>query len=243
MPVDLHERESLTRTQQHRRRRQLRRRRRLRLYLRLFTVLILAAAVVAGAVFGIRALQSKNEAARYAGIQEKIAGLDWVSTDLLPVNTYSRPGRTLPEVNAIVVHYVGNPKTTAAQNRRYYEGLAESGDTYASSNFLVGLDGEILECVPVNEVAYCSNWRNDDTLSIECCHPDETGQFNARTYDALVKLTAWLCNEYGLSSSDVIRHYDVTGKLCPKYYVEHPEAWEAFKTDVQVELDALSAAR
>ena len=27
----------------------------------------------------------------------------------------------------------------------------------------------------------------------------------------------------------VIRHYDVKGKLCPLYYVEHPEAWEQFK--------------
>jgi N-acetylmuramoyl-L-alanine amidase len=31
----------------------------------------------------------------------------------------------------------------------------------------------------------------------------------------------------------VIRHYDVTGKECPKYYVEHETAWETFKDDVQ----------
>ena len=37
------------------------------------------------------------------------------------------------------------------------------------------------------------------------------------------------CAFYGLSPEDVIRHYDVTGKLCPRYYVEHPGAWEAFQ--------------
>ena len=32
---------------------------------------------------------------------------------------------------------------------------------------------------------------------------------------------------------DVIRHYDVTGKLCPLYYVEHEDAWAQFKADVK----------
>ncbi len=174
-------------------------------------------------------------------VQERLEALDWVRQDLLPVNDYSRPGTALKKVNAIVVHYVGNPGTTATQNRSYYNRLAESGETSASSTFLVGMDGEILECVPVNEVAYCSNWRNEDTLSIECCHPDETGEFTEDTYEALVRLTAWLCNELRLNTADIIRHYDVTGKECPKYFVDHEDAWEAFKGDVQAALEELMA--
>lgn len=175
-----------------------------------------------------------------ASVQEKLEELDWVEQALLPVNDYSRPGTALNEVNNIVVHYVGNPGTTAAQNRSYFSRLADSGETLASSNFLIGMEGEILACVPVNEVAYCSNWRNGDTISIECCHPDESGKFTDNTYHSLVRLTAWLCNELGLDSSDVIRHYDVTGKECPKYYVEHETAWEAFKDDVQKALDEIA---
>ena len=34
----------------------------------------------------------------------------------------------------------------------------------------------------------------------------------------------------------MIRHYDVTEKLCPLYYVEHPEARDAFRADVAAEL-------
>ena len=157
----------------------------------------------------------------------------WVTVDLLPVNPYSRPGIPLEQVNGIVIHYVGNPGTTAQQNHSYFENLAQTGETYASSHFLVGLDGEIIQNVPLDEIAYCSNQRNEDTISIECCHPDDSGEFNQATYDALVKLTRWLMEYYDLDTSQVIRHYDVTGKICPKSFVEHPEEWEQFLTDLE----------
>ena len=73
-------------------------------------------------------------------------------------------------------------------------------------------------------------------LPIECCHPDETGQFNTATYDSAVKLTAWLCTRFGLTSDQVIRHYDVTGKDCPKYYVENPDAWIQMKSDIAAQI-------
>ena len=38
---------------------------------------------------------------------------DYVKEDLLPVNEYSRCGDKLQRVNAVVIHYVGNPDTTA----------------------------------------------------------------------------------------------------------------------------------
>ena len=157
---------------------------------------------------------------------------DWVTVDLLPVNEWSRPGTTLDAVNGVVVHYVGNPGTTAEQNHSYFRNLADTHETYASSNFLIGMDGTVLLNVPPDEVAYCSNNRNNDTLSIECCHPGEDGAFTQETYDALVKLTRWLMDTYKLEREDIIRHYDVTGKECPKYYVDNPEAWERFLDDV-----------
>lgn len=158
---------------------------------------------------------------------------DYVQEDLLPVNEYSRCGDKLQRVNAVVIHYVGNPNTTARQNRSYFENLATSGETSASSNLIVGLDGEALLCVPLDEVAYCSNDRNYDTVSIEFCHPDAEGKPNQATYDTLVKLTAWLCDLYGLDAREgVIRHYDVTGKQCPMYFVQNAAEWTQFQSDV-----------
>ncbi|UQT49207.1 peptidoglycan recognition protein family protein [Flavonifractor plautii] len=122
----------------------------------------------------------------------------------------------------------GQPGYHGGAEPQLFHQPGPDGETYASSHFLVGLDGEVLQNVPLNEVAYCSNQRNDDTISIECCHPDDSGEFTSATYESLVRLTRWLMEEYGLDTSQVIRHYDVTGKLCPKAFVEHPEEWERF---------------
>lgn len=161
-----------------------------------------------------------------------IADRPELDVQLLPINKYSRSGKALETVKGIVVHYTANPGTTARQNRDYFAGLAETGETSASSHFVVGLSGEIVQCIPCNEIAYASNNRNKDTISIECCIEDETGKFNDDTYQSLVKLVTWLMGRYDLNVDDVIRHYDVTGKNCPKYFVENPKAWEQFKTDL-----------
>lgn len=167
-----------------------------------------------------------------SNIPDSITLPDYVEENLLPVNEYSRCGDKLTRVNAIVIHYVGNPNTTAWQNRSYFENLATSGETSASSNLIVGMEGEALLCVPLDEVAYCSNTRNSDTISIEFCHPDAEGKPTDATYDTLVKLTAWLCEVFGLDAeTDVIRHYDVIGKECPVYYVQNESAWTQFKAD------------
>ena len=159
-----------------------------------------------------------------------------LDVELLTVNPYSRPGTALEKVNGIVIHYTANPGATAIANRNYIENLKDTHTTKASSHFVVGLEGEIVQCIPTAEIAYASNDRNSDTISIECCYKNEDGSFEQATYDSVIRLTAWLCEKFGLTSEDVIRHYDVTGKLCPLYYVEHEDAWTQFKKDVDTYL-------
>lgn len=155
---------------------------------------------------------------------------------LLTENPYSRPGTQTERIKNIVIHYVGNPGTSAEQNRNYFENLKKTGERRASSHFIVGLEGEIVQCVPTAEVAYASNNRNRDTISIETCHPKADGRYTEATYESMVQLTAWLCEKFDLTEEDVIRHYDVTGKICPKYFVEDEEAWKAFKKDIRTML-------
>lgn len=156
-----------------------------------------------------------------------------IDVELLTVNPYSRPGEETSKINGIVMHYTANPGATAMANRNYFEGLKDTHQTKSSSNFIVGLEGEIIQCVPTWEIAYASNERNIDTVSIECCHIDESGEFTETTYRSMVQLCAWLCLKFDLSEKDIIRHYDVTGKNCPKYFVENEKAWEGFKTEVK----------
>lgn len=211
--------------------------RRTRRWKKAFPPLLFIAAVLVGAVL-LTSLGGGRPRHAPQTLPEQVQQQmpDWVDQRMLPPNEYSRPETPVTEVNAVVIHYVGNPNTSAAANRNYFEGLGITGETYASSNFVVGLEGEVIQCVPVNEVAYCSGRRNSDTVSIEVCHPDETGEFNSVTRASVVHLTAWLCVRFGLTTEDVIRHYDVTGKECPMYYVRNPDAWEVLKADIDVEI-------
>ena len=170
------------------------------------------------------------------GVTEVDENRPELDVELLTVNPYSRPGTALEKVNGIVIHYTANPGATAIANRNYFENLKDTHTTKASSHFVVGLEGEIVQCIPTAEIAYASNDRNSDTISIECCYKNEDGSFEQATYDSVIRLTAWLCEKFGLTSEDVIRHYDVTGKLCPLYYVEHEDAWTQFKKDVDTYL-------
>ena len=153
---------------------------------------------------------------------------DWIDEQLISFHLTARSGIRLTDIKNIVIHYVGNPNSTAQNNRDYFNKL----DTTVSSHFVVGLEGEIIQCVPLYEKSAASNDRNKDTISIEVCHPDETGEYNDKTYEAVIKLTSWLCHEFSLDESDVIRHYDITGKICPKYYVENEDEWENLKKDI-----------
>lgn len=195
-------------------------------------LLLLTAAVLVTAVL------RKTGGPEPEKIQEHLP--DYVTQDLLTENQWSRPGAALEKVNGLVLHYVGNPGTSAQANRNYFESLSDGSlGVYASSHFIVGLEGEVIQCVPMTEIAYASNSRNDDTISIEVCHPDESGEYGPETYRRVVELCAWLCGEFRLDPrEDLIRHYDISGKECPLYYVRHPEAWEQLRGDVEACMNA-----
>ena len=159
---------------------------------------------------------------------------------LITPNVYSRPGKPVRGVLGLVWHWVANPGTSAQQNRDYFDRLGRAGGRYAGAHYVIGLDGEILQCIPDSEMAYhCGADRykeravelfgpypNDCTLGIEMCHPDRTGEPTPATLESLVMLSAMLAQKYNLLPClHILRHYDITGKDCPKYMVENPEAY------------------
>lgn len=221
----------------HRQRRKTRFLRRVRLYTRVGMFLLVSILVV---LMGMKFFEVGPFDSVYVEQEDanmKVAKPN-IDVQLLTVNTYSRPGTQSDKIENIVIHYTANPGTTAEQNRNYFEGLKDSKKTRASSHFIVGLKGEIVQCVPTWEIAYASNDRNSDTVSIETCHKTKDGTYTKETYDSMVQLTAWLCEKFGLTEEDVIRHYDITGKICPKYFVEDEDAWKQFKADVKTVLEA-----
>lgn len=164
-----------------------------------------------------------------------------IEKNYLTSNPYSRPRLPLYCITKLVIHWVANPRSSALANRNYFENLKlGKSKTYASSHYIVGLKGEVIQCIPDCERAYHAKSANTYSLGIEVCHPDWEGQFTPITYNALVHLCALLCKKYALDPyQDLIRHYDVTGKLCPKYYVQHTVAWEKFKENVACYLNSI----
>lgn len=159
-----------------------------------------------------------------------------IITSFLDKNKYSRPGTKRNKTTKIAWHYVGNAGSSAMANRNYFNN-APKHKTSASSHYIIGLNGEIIYCVPEGEVAYTTNSANSYSIGIEMCHPDSSGKFNTLTYNAAVELGADLARRYKLNPlKDFIRHYDVTKKCCPKYWVDNKNAWEKFKKDVNNKL-------
>lgn len=213
------------------------RRKKQKMYIRRFTAvmnLILFVLILFFSVKGIITLISSSKKGDEALTLEN--GTKIVQ-DFLTPNPYSRPQDALEKVNGIVIHYVGNSGTSAQSNKNYFESLKDTKSTYASSHFLIGLEGEIIQCLPLNEIAFASKERNLDTISIEFSHKTIEGEPSESTYESLVELSVALCKKYNLTSDDILRHYDVTGKNCPRYYVENEDAWKAFLEEVDNRLN------
>ena len=183
------------------------RRHRVRLrILRRILITVLLMALSFGAGFGMAKFSDEDFLTRrkYVDLSALVAP-DWINQQFIPVGKYARPGIKMERINDVVIHYVANPGTTAEQNRSYFEGLEN---------------------------------QTDSSRTYASCHfiiglDGEIIRFTDETMSSLVKLTAWILHETDLKEKNVIRHYDVNGKVCPKYYVEHEDAWEQFLADVK----------
>lgn len=168
-----------------------------------------------------------------------------ITEKLLTKNEYSRPGISLSKILGIVVHYVGVPNQKAENTVAYFEQLKNgTNKTYASAHYVIGTDGNGIRCIPDVEVAYhcgareykagitdrLGNYPNYTTIGIEMCHTKEG--FTEETLETTAKLVSQLLLEHDLTSENLYRHFDITGKCCPKFFVENENAWKAFKDRV-----------
>ncbi len=163
----------------------------------------------------------------------------WIQQSFIRVNEFSRPQIPMQKVEHIAIHWVGNAGSSASGNREYFDNLGNPqdpayGNRKASAHFVVGLEGEIIQCMPLNEMAYAvRDLYNPKTISIEVCHKDWDGKFSEVTYNSVVKLSAWLMQQFGLEGEGaILRHHDCDGKDCPKYYVNNPDEWKKMQQDI-----------
>lgn len=152
-----------------------------------------------------------------------------------PSNFAVQSART---IEYIVIHYVG-ATGSALQNVQYFERSPTIG---ASAHYFVGHaseDGAVYQSVdPKDRAWHCGaqsykhpDCRNANSIGIEmCCHKDPQGNwyFDDITVEMTVQLVRQLMAEYGVPIDNVIRHFDVTGKLCPAPMVAE-FAWLLFR--------------
>ena len=163
---------------------------------------------------------------------------------------HGRTGRAI-HPRGIVVHSVAIPGSSAIANRNYFENGSNGKGN--SSHYTVGLQGEIIRCIPETESAVhagavCSSAylkqakiNNSIYFSIEVCSPSIDGKFSDITNLSLIELCADICVRYGFDPrKSLFTHNQVTGKPCPIYFVNHPEAWDAFKQEVQNMISGIS---
>ena len=136
----------------------------------------------------------------------------------------------------IVIHYVGAIGGAEA-NCKYFQSVYRG----VSAHYFVGHSGEVWQCVNDNDIAWhvgASRYRhrecrNSNSIGIELCcrkkNSNSTWYFEEETIKAAIQLTKELMAKYGIPASNVIRHYDVTGKVCPEPYVRDTGAWNTFK--------------
>lgn len=151
--------------------------------------------------------------------------------------------RSTSTIKYIVLHYTANDGDSDENNGKYFNG-ANRG---ASAHIFVD-DDSCTQSVPDNYVAYSvggnkySNTKggslygkatNANTLNIEMCDTVKNGKYEAtaKTQENAITIVREKMKQYNIPIDRVIRHYDVTGKLCPAYFVDET-AWAAFKAKI-----------
>lgn len=156
----------------------------------------------------------------------------------MKINKYGRPGTKRRRTTKIAFHFTGQHDVSAKNTVSYFSNVVANGYRvngryiYASSHLVVGLQGELYYIVPFNEIAYTTNSANAYSIGVECATTGADDHYTDEEYKTMVKTGAWLAQTYRLDPrNDFIRHYDVTGKICPRYFVNNVKAWKQFKLD------------
>lgn len=149
-------------------------------------------------------------------------------------------GKTRPISNiiGIVIHYTGNDGDTADNNAHYFQNpfIRKS-----SAHYFVD-DDNITQSVQDNYIAwhcgtigkyYHPYLRNANTIGIEMCDTVKNGvhDLSDATKQNTIELVRELVAKYNIKPENVVRHYDITHKMCPLYFVDET-AWAQFKAEI-----------
>lgn len=143
-------------------------------------------------------------------------------------------GRTSP-IKYIVIHYTANNGDTAKGNADYFN---RTPNLSASAHYFVD-ENKVWQSVLDKDTAWhCGaktyihqECRNSNSIGIELCSRKDTKgnyYFKDEVVNRAIALTKELMKKYNIPVTNVIRHYDVTGKNCPAPMVNDEKKWKDF---------------
>ena len=152
----------------------------------------------------------------------------------IPCNTQNYGGLRGQKVEYIVMHFTANKGDTAKGNGSYFNRVG------ASAHWFVDETDAVLSVEEHFVAWHCGGavykhpaCRNSNSIGVEICSEmDEKGEyfFNEATVENAKELVRYLMEKYNVPVENVIRHYDVTGKICPAPFVgAGKDAWDEFK--------------
>lgn len=161
--------------------------------------------------------------------------------DYIPKTTACnrRPGYAM-SATTITIHNTGNPASSAANERAW---LTNPTNARQASFHIVVDEREAIECLPLTENAWHSGdgsgakSGNRTSIGVEIC---ESGNY-AKTLDNAASLVASMLKERGWGVDRLRRHYDWSGKICPRLMYDSGKwtGWTAFKALVEAKLNPI----
>lgn len=153
----------------------------------------------------------------------------------IPCRRENFGGMRASAIKYIVIHFTAGRNDTSENNGQYFA----REQTGTSAHYFVD-DTSIVRSVPDEYVAYhCGGnyyhhpkCRNSNSIGIEICTKWENGAylFSPASVELAQKLTRQLMQKYDIPADRVLRHWDVTHKVCPAPFVGNGQpAWEDFK--------------
>lgn len=156
-----------------------------------------------------------------------------IKTNLANKSNYGS-SRSTSSIKYLVIHYTANDGDTDEANGKYFENKVVK----SSAHYFVD-DDSVTQSVPDNYVAYhCgankyyhSYCRNANSIGIEMCDTKKNGKHDVteKTLVNTLELAKIIMKKYNIPIGNVLRHYDVTHKICPAYFVSDEGAWLNFK--------------
>lgn len=151
-------------------------------------------------------------------------------------------GRTKP-IQYIVIHYTANDGDTAEGNANYFS----QPNRNASAHYFTDETGIVQTVKDTDTAWHCGtsgtyyhvSCRNNNSIGVELCSRKnkQAGKsqyyFKEETKNNAIELVQFLMKKYNVPISNIVRHYDVTHKLCPEPFVNVPEDWERFKQKIE----------